>query len=143
MAEFASNGKANAALTTGIIGTSLALLGGAGGLFGGMRNGCGGSPAVSQYELNMSSDLSAKDAKIALLESTIYSDQKTLALYENINSRLRGIEDRLCSQAVVNAQVTANISCIQQNLAVLNGLTKTVIPIDSICPTPAVATTTT
>jgi hypothetical protein len=47
---------------------------------------------------------------------------------------MRGIEGQLAQQAVVNAQTIANISCMQRNIDVLNGLTKTVIPIASICP---------
>ena len=34
----------------------------------------------------------------------------------------------------MNAQVTANLSCMQQTINTLSGLTKTVIPIGSICP---------
>ena len=59
MAEFASNGKANAALTTGItgaVGTGLWLLnGGLNGLFGGncMRNNgcCNEDHLINRYEL--------------------------------------------------------------------------------------------
>ena len=47
---------------------------------------------------------------------------------------MRNIEGQLCQQAVVNAQVTANLSCMQNQIATLNGLTKTVIPVASICP---------
>ena len=55
MAEFASNAKGNAALTTGIIGTAgvgLGLLnGGLNGLFCGYRNcGCNEDHVVDRYE---------------------------------------------------------------------------------------------
>ena len=143
--EYGKNtrGVAVGGLTTGIIGTALGVLNGSGGLLGGMRSGCGGSPAVSQYELGLVNEMANKDARIALLEANTYNDQKLLEVYKYFDGEVKEIRSQLCSQAVVNAQITANISCIQQNLAVLNGLTKTVIPIDSICPTPAVATATT
>jgi len=57
-----------------------------------------------------------------------------LELYQYVDGRMRGIEGQLAQQAVVNAQLTANLSCQQQAIATLNGLTKTVIPIASICP---------
>ena len=146
--EYGKNtrGVAVGGLTTGIIGTALGVLNGAGGLLGGMRSGCGcgsGSPAVSQYELGMANELASKDASISLLQAEIYNNDKLLQVYKYFDGELKEIRNQLCTQAVVNTQITANISCIQQNLAVLNGLTKTVIPVDSICPTPAIATTTT
>jgi hypothetical protein len=36
----------------------------------------------------------------------------------------------------VNSQLTANISCMQTSIAGLMGLTKTVIPIGNVCPSP-------
>lgn len=53
-----------------------------------------------------------------------------------VDAKFDAINAQLCSQAVVNAQVTANLSCLQNTVATLSGLTKTVIPIDSICPEP-------
>lgn len=136
--NFASNGKANAALTTGIIGTSLAALGTGlfnGGLFGG-GNCCSDNTAVNRYELNTQKDLIAKDAEIAYLKGRDAAKTDSLALYQYVDGRLRGIEAQISQQAVVNAQISANISCMQQSIATLNGLTKTVIPIGNVCPEP-------
>ena len=54
------------------------------------------------------------------------------------------------NQAVYNGTNTATISCIQSQIAQLQGLTKLVVPNTSVCPgwgnvtiTPAAATTTT
>jgi hypothetical protein len=91
---------------------------------------------VSRYELGMEKELAAKDSRISTLESTIHTDGKMLELYQYVDGRLRGIEGQIAQQAVVNAQVTANISCMQGNIATLMALTKTVVPIDSICPAP-------
>lgn len=49
---------------------------------------------------------------------------------------MRNIEGQLAQQAVVNAQITANLGCMQNTINTLSGLTKTVIPIASICPEP-------
>ena len=69
-------------------------------------------------------------------------DSKVLDLYKYIDGKLAGIEAQFSAQGVINAQLTANLACMQNTINTLSGLTKTVIPIASICPTPAVATTT-
>lgn len=126
--EYAKRGVANAGLTTGIIGTALGVLNG--GLFGG--NCCGNG--VTQYELSMESSIAAKDAEIALLKANTYNDQKLLEVYKYFDGELKEIRSQMCNQAVINSQLGATIGCMQQNLATLNGLTKTVIPATSICP---------
>ena len=135
--EYSSIGRANAGLTTGIIGTSLGALnsGLLGNLFGG-GNCCSENMNVSRYELGLEKELAAKDSRISTLESTIHTDGKMLELYQYVDGRLRGIEGQIAQQAVVNAQITANIGCMQGNIATLMGLTKTIVPIDNVCPQP-------
>ena len=130
--EYASKGVAGAGLGLGIAGTALSLmqnggLGNLGGIFGG--NNCG---ALFAWERA----LSQKDGEIASLRADLATDRKVLELYQYVDGRMRNIEGQLAQQAVVNAQITANIGCIQKNLDVLNGLTKTIIPIGNICPPP-------
>lgn len=141
MAEFASNAKANAGLTTGIIGTSLGaiasgILGNGGiNLFG--NNNCSGENApVNRYEANLMRENDQLRTQVALRDANTYTDQKLLDLYAYVNGKLDGINAQLCQQAVVNSQITANIACMQNQIAVLNGLTKTVIPIGNVCPEP-------
>jgi hypothetical protein len=57
-------------------------------------------------------------------------------MYQYVDGRLRNIESQISQQAVVNAQITANISCMQGSIASLMSLTKTIIPIDNVCPPP-------
>ena len=134
----ASRGVAGSGLGLGIAGTALGLLnnGALGGLFGGNNCGCSEDHYVNRYELGLQQELAAKDSKISLLESNIYVDSKIADVYERLNTKIGGIEAQLCQQAVVNAQITANISCMQNAINTLNGLTKTVIPITSVCPEP-------
>ena len=145
-----TRGIATGGLTTGIIGTALGVLnnGGMGGILGGgWGNNCGGAMFAWEREL------SHKDAEIGSLRADLATDRKILELYQYVDGRMRNIEGQLCQQAVVNSQITANISCVQNQIATLNGLTKTVIPIASICPevmprynnfvTPTTETTTT
>ena len=188
--EYASKGVAGAALGTGIGGLALGLLnnGGLGNLLGGNNCGCGcgnatfaqpvmtqpvmAQPAyvghgccsdnipINRYELGLQQEIAAKDARIGLFESNIYTDQKLADVYERlngrideriagVNARLDGAYAQLNQQAVMNATVTANIGCMAQQIAQLQGLTKLVVPNSSVCPgwgnvtiTPAAATTT-
>ena len=161
--EYASKGVAGAGLGTGIAGLALGVLnnGGLNGLLGGGMNNCGCSEnmMVNRYELNMQQELAAKDAKIGLLESNIYTDQKLADVYERLNAkieattagvncRIDGAYAQLNQQAVMNATITANMGCMAQQIAQLQGLTKLVVPNTSVCPgwgnvtiTPAAATT--
>ena len=141
--EYFSKGAGAAALTTGIVGSvgTLANTGILGNILGG-SNCCRGSVAVTRYDLDTEKELAAKDSKIALLESTIYTDGKLRELEQRTGERISVLEAQIAQQAVVNTQISANLSCQQQSIAQLLGLTKTIIPVDNICPTPTVATTT-
>lgn len=136
--KYASKGVAGSGLGLGIAGTALGLLGNGalGGLFSGNNCACSDDHYVNRYELGLQQELAAKDSKIGLLESNIYTDSKIADVYERLNAKINGIESQVCHQAVVNAQITANISCMQNAINTLNGLTKTVIPITSVCPEP-------
>lgn len=126
-----TRGIAGAGLGLGVAGTALGVLnsGGLGGILGGgWGNNCGGAMFAWEREL------SHKDAEIGSLKADLATDRKILELYQYVDGRMRGIEGQLAQQAVVNAQITANISCMQNQIATLNGLTKTVIPVTSICP---------
>lgn len=130
--DIPSKGAVGAALGTGIAGLSLGVLnGGLGNILGGWGgNNCGGAMFAWEREL------SHKDAEIGSLRADLATDRKILELYQYADGRMRNIEAQLAQQAVTNAQITANISCMQRDIGVLNGLTKTVIPINNICPRP-------
>lgn len=133
--KFASKGIGGTALGLSIGALGAELLGGRlGNILGGGNCNCGDNATVSRYELGLQQEIAAKDSRIGLLESNIYTDAKIADVYERLNVKISGIESQICQQAVVNAQVTANISCMQNAINGLQALTKTVIPIDSICP---------
>ena len=143
MAEFASKGVSGAGLGLGIAGTALGLLnGGIGNIFGiGANNACAAAACsenqfVNRYELAMENKLVSKDSEIALLKSNIYTDQKITDVFERLSTRIRGVEDQVAAQAVYNATVNANLACIQNQVAQLQGLTKLIVPITSVCPEP-------
>lgn len=127
----------------GIIGTVLGSIGAAGAtnLLGGvgLNNGagcCSENMPVSRYELSQENRIAKLESEIALRDSTIYSDKKSLELYQYVDGRMRSIEAQIAAQAVTNAQVVANISCMQSSINTLMNLTKTVIPITNVCPQP-------
>lgn len=132
--EFASNAKGNAALTTGIIGTAGVGLGLLGNLLGNGMGKCEG--AVSHYEMQQSARISELETEVKLRDANIYTDSKMLELYKYFDGKLDCVNAALSQQSVVNAQVAANLSCMQSSIAALQGLTKLVVPIDSVCPEP-------
>lgn len=152
MAEFASKGVAGAGLGLGVAGTALGILnGGLGNLLGGWNSGCcSDNMAVNRYELNLNQEIAAKDARIGLLESQVYVDQKLTDVVKDYTAQISNLQAQINAQAVYNATNTATISCIQSQIAALQGLTKLVVPNTSVCPgwgnvtiTPATTTTTT
>ena len=139
MAEFASNGKGNAALTTGIIGTSLGgLLALGNGLLGGLgRTGyCNEDHFVTRYEAQKNAEIATLQMENSILKSDKYTDEKSIELYKYVDGRFREFEQALAQQAVYNATNTSTIACLQNQVACLQALTKVVIPATSVCPEP-------
>lgn len=148
----------------GYIGGIASLLGMLGGGYynGGMAapvmaNGYNGNPyghsVVTEAELR---DRLAQEKEISHLTSErdmLLSDQrnevKMLEVYKYLDAKDKAQSEALAQfkaeQAVINAQVGANLALNQDNIRdlrfTISHLTKTVIPINNICPTPAVAET--
>lgn len=151
--EYASKGVAGTALGFGIAGTVGALLnGGLEAARAATKNGngnctCSENTAVNRYELNMTQEIGAKDAEISLLKANAYFDQKLVEVYTTLDRRDRELRDLIgknkdeqyainMNQAVLNGTTGATISCLQAQVAQLQGLTKLVIPATSVCPEP-------
>jgi hypothetical protein len=135
--NFAKKGVAGTALGLSIGALGLEVLkGGLGGILGNGGCACSENAAVNRYELGMQNDITNRDMEIAYLKGRDAAKTDSLELYKYVDGRFRGIEAQIASQAVVNAQITANISCMQNSIAAINGLTKTVIPIGNVCPEP-------
>ena len=174
--EYASNGKANAGLTTGIIGTSLAGLLTLGGM-GGIGNIFG---RPSGYVQTPEGKIGQLESEIAFLRSENYADKVGNEVYKALDAKisanlekLYGFVIDLDKRTALNAQslayenqITNNkIECCEdkvnvkffyenklRDLADANIVSyvnahfvpgKLVMPITSICPEPAVATTST
>ena len=163
MAEYVA-GRGTTAL--GIVGTVLGSLGVAGNggmnLLGGGGNGgcCSENTMVNRYELDMERTLSQKEAEIAYLNGQNETNRKLTEVYTNLETQINGLRDTVyrnrdeqncvnTQQAVYNGVNTATISCLQNQVNTLMGLTKTVVPNTSVCPgwgnvtiTPSTTTTT-
>lgn len=162
--KYASKGVAGAGLGLGIAGTALGVLnGGLGNVLGSLGNNNAGAVAaeaaipamvglataglasrgtcnedhtVNRYEASQASRIAELETEVKLRDANTYTDQKMLEMYKYIDGKFTGVEAQLCQQSVINAQVAANLSCLQGTVATLQGLTKTVIPIDNVCPEP-------
>lgn len=128
--RYASNGKGNAGVALGVVGTVLGGLatlanGGAWGWNGGNCNRagwnncgeCSENSLVTRYELQQEQTIASKDSEIALLKANTYNDQKSLEMYKYVDGRLRDIENRLCEQAVVNQKTADSFALVQQDIA--------------------------
>lgn len=146
--NYASNSKANAALTTGIIGTSgfgLALLNGLGGILGngmgGSRPACNEEHVVNRYEAAQSAKIAELETEVKFRDANIYTDQKLLDLYKYFDGENKALRADLCEykaqQGVVNANLMSGVdvltSQIRDTRAILAGITKTAVPSNVIC----------
>ena len=118
------NGRANAGLITGIIGTTGVAASLAANALGLGNNGCGGHHApnsdsmpVNRYELALEQANAAKDAEISLLKATIYGDQKGLEIYKYFDGEVKSIRSELAAQAVVNQKTADSFALAAADLA--------------------------
>ena len=138
MAEYASRGVAGSGLGLGIAGTALGLLnGGLGNLFTGVNGtncACSDDHWVNRYEATQSARIAELETEVKLRDANTYTLSELGKLRDYVDRRFSGVEAQLCNQSVLNSQLTANISCMQGNIATLMGLTKMVIPNTNVCP---------
>ena len=131
-----TRGIAVGGLTTGIIGSALGLMqnGNLGGILGGCNNG--GSAYVTRYDAEKDARIAELETEVKLRDANTYTLGEVNKMRNYVDAKFDAINAQLCSQAVINAQVAANLSCLQNTVNTLSGMTKTVIPIANICPEP-------
>jgi hypothetical protein len=139
MAEFASKGVAGSGLGLGIAGTALGVLnGGLGNLLGGMGGNCGCNEDhwVNRYEAGQSARIAELETEVKLRDANVYTMSEMNKLRDYVDRKFECVNSSISAQSVINAQMAANLSCMQGNIATLMGLTKTIIPITNVCPEP-------
>ena len=136
--NFASKGVAGAGLGLGIAGTALGLMGkgSIGSLFGGGNGCCNEDHNVNRYEAGLNARIADLETEVKLRDANTFTMGEMNKLRNYVDAKFDAVNSQLCTQAVVNAQVTANLSCLTNTVNTLSGLTKTVIPITSVCPEP-------
>lgn len=139
--NYASRGLAGTALglgagSAGVLTAQLLANGGLNGLFGGKAAApaCSEDHLVDRYTLEQERKISELQSQLSLRDSNVYQDQKALEMYRYIDSKMEGANAQWCQQSVINAQLSATINCLQNQIAALQGLTKIVIPGTNICP---------
>ena len=150
MAEmtYANKGVAGAGLGLGIAGTALGLMnGGLGNILGGFgwagNGNCHENMPVNRSEAAQSARIAELETEVKLRDANSYTNGLLNNFRNYVDAKFASVEKEICDQKTYNAVNTATLNCISGQVAQLMSLTKMVIPIASICPTPAVATTTT
>jgi hypothetical protein len=145
--NYASNAKANAALTTGIIGTSgfgLALLNGLGGVLGGgaaTKPVCSEDHVINRYEAAQSARIAELETEVKLRDANIYTDQKLLDLYKYFDGENKALRadfaEAKAQQGVINANLMSGVDVLNSQIAdtraILAGITRTAVPSNVIC----------
>lgn len=101
---------------------------------------------ISRYEAKMMQESAAKDGKIALLESQVYTDQKLTEVTKYLQGEIGAVQAEVrankdeqnginLQQAVYNGTNTAAISCLQNQIAQLQSLSQLVVPARNVCET--------
>jgi hypothetical protein len=139
--KYATKGVAGTGLGLGIAGTALGLM--AGGLNGtglfntnGNCGGCSEDHYVNRYEASQQARIAELETEVKLRDANTYTLGEVNKLRDYFEGKFDYVEKQICQQGVVNAQIGANISCMQGSINTLMGLTKTIIPIGNVCPAP-------
>ena len=111
----------------------------------GCNGGCSENTLVTRYEAGLNSTIAAKDARIGLLESQVYTDQKIVEAYKDLQGQIKELSGEVrankdaqtavnMQQAVYNGTNNTALQCIQGQVAQLFSLTKLIVPNTSVCP---------
>jgi hypothetical protein len=134
MAEI-SKGQVNLNTVLASLGTAGFAGFNVGNILGNRCNDPSGTP-LTRYEADLLNKINELTTEVKFRDSSIYTDQKILEAFKELSARMSEHDAVLAQQAVYNATNTATIGCISQQIAQLQGLTKIVIPSESICPAP-------
>lgn len=135
--KYASRGVGGTALglAIGALGVE-AIRGGFGGILGGGGGCCNEDHMVNRYEASQQARIAELETEVKLRDANVYTMAEMGKLRDYVDRRFESVNASINTQAVVNAQVAANLSCLTNTVNTLSGLTKTVIPITSVCPEP-------
>lgn len=132
--EYASKGVAGTGLGLGIAGTAMGLLGSNGGnLLGGIFGG-----GYNRYEAEKDARIAKLETEVQLRDANTFTMGEMNKMRDYFERKFDRVEHEICDQKVYNATNTATIGCLANQVnglqAVLNSITKTVVPNGAICP---------
>lgn len=96
--------------------------------------GCSDNMAVNRYEAGQSARIAELETEVKLRDANIYTDSKLNDFRNYVERRFDKVEHDLGEQKAFNAGVISNMNCMRGDIGELLGLTKRIIPKDSICP---------
>ena len=148
--EYASNAKANTAVTLGAIGTGLGILGSGMGLLNPMVGGAAiaaDDRHITRHEMDMFEKLVTSERNNAILAADNTTDKKLVEVYAKLESRDKEIRQEMESmrrdqeainreQAVYNGINTSNYACLKGQVEQLMAMTVRKIPAENVCPKP-------
>jgi hypothetical protein len=106
-----------------------------GGVLGGGR--CGANAEyVTQRDAEKDAEIAELKTDKKFLEANVYTDKKITEAFSVLDAKINGLNQAINAQAVVNANITATLSCQAQQIAGLMSLTDRIIPIEKVCPAP-------
>jgi hypothetical protein len=143
--RYASNAKGNTGVALASAALGLGVLnGGLGNVLGGWgANNCtcsGDNAHINRYEAAMQAKISELETEVKLRDANTYTLGEVGKLRDYMENRFDRVEHEICDQKVFNATQIGTISCIQNQVAQLYGITdhitERIIPIEKVCPRP-------
>lgn len=141
--RYASNAKGNTGVALGASALGVGLLnGGLGNILGGgwNANQSGDSAFINRYEAGMQAKISELETEVKLRDANAYTLGEVGKLRDYMEHRFDRVEHEICDQKVFNATQIGTLSCIQNQVAQLYGITDhitdRIIPIEKVCPQP-------
>lgn len=116
--NYAKRGVGNTALGLSIGALGAELLGGTfGNILGGARTGmCDTQIPVNRYEAAQQARIAELDTEVKLRDSNIYTDSKILEVYKYFDGEIKGINQQLCAQAVMNQKTADAFDLVRSDL---------------------------
>ena len=105
---------------------------------GSMGSGRSSSDYVSKESFDLALRLANSERDNAILAAELSSEKKMSDVFTTLNDKINQVvSDQSAinsAQAVTNCAVTSQLAVLNNNVAILMGLTKTVIPNGNVCP---------
>lgn len=86
---------------------------------------------INRYEVELQAQVAELRTEVKLRDANTYTDQKSLEMYQYIDSRLRNVENQIGEQAVVNQKTADSFALAAADLAATKAELKGDIKLES------------